>query len=243
VTPGDPTRTVVGVHQAISDILTAPASLDVVALGPAWLDATNIIRAFVSWLGPLAIIGVCLVVFAESGLMVGFFLPGDSLLFTLGMFLGTGDISTPVALALPVVMLSAIAGDQTGYFIGRKLGPRVFDRQDSRLFKSEYVDRTNAFFDKYGGPTITLAQYVPIVRAFAPVAAGVGRMPYGHFALYNIIGASTWGVGIPLLGMWLGGYAVVRDNIEIMLVLIVLLSVTPMVVEALRAWARTRRSK
>jgi membrane-associated protein len=214
--------------------LTALPS-EFLALGPSWLDPANLINTFVTWLGPWALVGVCAVVFAETGLMVGFFLPGDSLLFTLGVFLGMGTVDTPVWLACLTIALSAVVGDQTGYWIGRKLGPRVFNKPDSRLFRREYVDRTYRFFEKYGGRTIVIAQYVPIVRTFCPVVAGVGRMNYRHFIAFNLIAAFSWGVFIPLLGVWLGTtFPFVKENIDLIIVLIVLASITPMVVQYLR---------
>ncbi|MDR1428158.1 MAG: VTT domain-containing protein [Bifidobacteriaceae bacterium] len=206
------------------------------------MDASSLINAFVSWLGPWALVGVCAVVFAETGLMVGFFLPGDSLLFTLGVFLGMGKIGTPVWAAVLAIACSAVAGDQTGYWIGRKLGPRVFNKPDSRFFKREYVDRTNAFFERYGGRTIVIAQYVPIVRTFTPVVAGVGKMSYRHFVAFNIVAAFTWGLAFPLLGVWMGtSFPFVEKNIDLIIVLIVLISVTPMIVEYLRRRRRSNR--
>ncbi|MDR1635242.1 MAG: VTT domain-containing protein [Bifidobacteriaceae bacterium] len=209
---------------------TAPV---VLAL-PAWMDAAHLINTFVDWLGPWALVGVCAVVFAETGLMVGFFLPGDSLLFTLGVFIGAGTVNVPPWVACLSIALSAVAGDQTGYWIGRGLGPKVFNKPDSRLFKHEHVDKTRAFFDKYGGRTIVIAQYVPIVRTFAPVVAGVGKMNYRHFVSFNIIAAFSWGIILPLAGIALGQFQWVGDNIDLLIIVIVLLSITPMVIEYLR---------
>lgn len=211
-------------------------------LGPEWLDPSTIITNLVGWLGPWAVVGVCAVIFAETGLLVGFFLPGDSLLFTLGMFVGSGDIDTPLGVVLPVVFVAAVVGNSTGYLIGSRVGPKVFDRPDSRFFKREYVDRTHAFFERHGGKAIVLAQFVPIVRTFTPVAAGVGRMNYRHFVTYNLLGALLWAVGVTSLGYWLGGFAFVQHNIEYILIAIVLISVVPMVVEALRKGAEIRRA-
>jgi membrane-associated protein len=204
------------------------------------MDASSIINAFVGWLGPWALVGVCAVVFAETGLMVGFFLPGDSLLFTLGMFVGTGKVPTPVWVACLAIALSAVAGDQTGYWIGRSLGPKVFNKPDSRFFRREHVDRTYRFFERYGGPTIIVAQYVPIVRTFCPVVAGVGKMNYRHFIAFNLIAAFSWGIALPLLGAWLGAtFPVIENNIDIIIIGIVLLSITPMIV----GFVRHRRSR
>ena len=187
-------------------------------------------------------IGVCAVIFAETGLLLGFFLPGDSLLFTLGMFVGSGVVGTPLGVVLPLMFASAVLGNSTGYLIGYQVGPKVFDRPDSRLFKREHIDRTHAFFERHGGKAIILAQFVPIVRTFTPVAAGVGRMSYRHFFTYNLIGALLWGIGVTSLGYWLGSFSFVQHNIEYILVGIVLVSVAPMVVEALRNRGKIRRA-
>jgi membrane-associated protein len=206
------------------------------------MDAAYLIDSFVTWLGPWALVGVCAVVFAETGLMVGFFLPGDSLLFTLGVFIGSGTVNVPPWVACLTIALSAVAGDQTGYWIGRGLGPKVFNKPDSRFFKQEYVDKTRSFFGKYGGRTIVIAQYVPIVRTFAPVVAGVGKMNYRHFVSFNIVAAFSWGIILPLAGIALGQFQWVGDNIDLIIILIVLASVTPMLVEYLRHRAARRRS-
>ncbi len=224
----------------IATLLTIGGHGPVSTLGPSWLDPSTIITNLVSWLGAWAVVGVCAVIFAETGLLVGFFLPGDSLLFTLGMFVGSGDIDTPLGVVLPVVFIAAVVGNSTGYLIGRRVGPRVFDRPDSRFFKREYVDRTHAFFERHGGKAIVLAQFVPIVRTFTPVAAGVGRMNYRHFVTYNLIGALLWAVGVTSLGYWLGSFSFVQHNIEYILVGIVLVSVVPMVIEALRKGREVR---
>jgi membrane-associated protein len=210
------------------------AATDTLALGPDWLDPAYLIDAFVKWLGPWALVGVCVCVFAETGLMVGFFLPGDSLLFTLGVFLGVGTVPTPVWVAVLAIALSAVAGDQCGYWIGRLVGPKLFNKPDSKLFKKEYIDKTNAYFAKYGGRTIVIAQYVPIVRAFAAAVAGVGKMNYKHFCAFNVIAAFTWGIIIPLLGVWLGQVTFVKNNIDLIIIAIVIVSVIPMVIEYLR---------
>lgn len=205
-------------------------------LGPDWLDPEKIIH----WFGPLAVIGVLLIVFVETGLLVGFFLPGDSLLFTAGMLTANGFIGIPLWLLCFLVFVAAFAGDQTGYLIGRSAGPRIFRRPDSRLFKQEHVDKTYAYFDRYGGRTIILARFVPIVRTFAPVAAGVGKMRYRTFISYNVIGALLWGVGVTLLGYWLGQITFVQRNIEYILIGIVLVSVIPIGLELLRARSTKR---
>lgn len=147
-------------------------------------------------------IGLFLIVFAESGLFFGFFLPGDSLLFTAGLFAAQGTLNLP--LILVGCFIAAVAGDQIGYVFGQRVGPALFKRPDSRLFKQEYVERARAFFEKHGPKTIVLARFVPIVRTFAPILAGVGRMQYRTFVSYNLIGGFLWAVGVTLLGYALG---------------------------------------
>ena len=202
-------------------------------LGPEWLDAANLITTIVEWFGPWAIVGVMLVIFAETGLLVGFFLPGDSLLFTLGMFVGTGAVGVHIWVAAPLVWLAAIVGNQTGYLIGHKAGPAIFNRPDSRLFKQEYVDRTSDFFERHGGKAVTLAQFVPIVRTFTPVIAGVGKMNYRHFITFNVLGATFWAFGITWLGYLLGSFEWIRKNIDAMILVIVFISVAPMLISAI----------
>ena len=212
-------------------------------LGPEWLDAANLITTIVKWFGPWAIVGVMLVIFAETGLLIGFFLPGDSLLFTLGMFVGTGAVGVHIWVAAPLVFLAAIAGNQTGYLIGRKVGPAIFNKPDSRLFKQEYVDRTSAFFERHGGKAVTLAQFVPIVRTFTPVIAGVGKMNYRHFITFNILGATFWAFGITWLGYFLGSFEWIRENIDTMILVIVFISVAPMLASAVSKIVKSRRQK
>ena len=210
-------------------------------LGPEWLDAANLITTIVKWFGPWAILGVMLVIFAETGLLIGFFLPGDSLLFTLGMFVGTGAVGVHIWVAAPLVWLAAVAGNQTGYLIGRKAGPAIFNKPDSRLFKQEYVERTSEFFERHGGKAVTLAQFVPIVRTFTPVIAGVGKMSYRHFITFNILGATFWAFGITWLGYFLGSFEWIRENIDTMILVIVFISVAPMLASAISKVIKSRR--
>ena len=212
-------------------------------LGPEWLDAANLITTIVKWFGPWAILGVMLVIFAETGLLIGFFLPGDSLLFTLGRFVGTGAVGVPIWVAAPLVWLAAVAGNQTGYLIGRKAGPAIFNKPDSRLFKQEYVDRTSDFFERHGGKAVTLAQFVPIVRTFTPVIAGVGKMHYRHFITFNVLGATFWAFGITWLGYFLGSFEWIRENIDTMILVIVFISVAPMLASAVSKIVKSRRQK
>ena len=181
--------------------------------------------------GGLLVLG--LIVFAESGLLVGFFLPGDSLLFIAGFLASEagGNVLPPLPLVLLVAASMAIIGDQVGYVIGRRVGPALFARPKSRLFDPAHVDRAQAFFDKHGAKTIVLARFVPIVRTFAPVVAGVGRMDYRTFVRYNVIGGLGWGLGLPVLGYFLGQIDAVKNNIEAAILGIVFLSLLPVIVE------------
>lgn len=179
--------------------------------------------------------GVALILFAECGLLVGFFLPGDSLLFVTGLFVVSGFIATPLWLVCVVLVVAAVLGNVCGYYIGRKAGPAIFDKPNSKLFKAENVDRTQAFFDKYGNRAIVLGRFVPIVRTFITVMAGVGRMDAKRFFTYSAIGGVLWAAGVTLLGAALGQIPFVRDNIELMLILVVLISVLPIVVEVIKA--------
>ncbi|WP_277441226.1 VTT domain-containing protein [Streptomyces sp. SPB162] len=205
-----------------------------IALGPSWLDPDHLINSFGLW-------GVLLIVFAESGLLIGFFLPGDSLLFTTGLLVAGGTLKTPLWLVTLLVVVAAIVGDQVGFLFGRKVGPSLFRRPDSRLFKQENIEKAHAFFEKHGPKSIVLARFVPIVRTFTPIIAGVSRMNYRTFVTYNIIGGTLWGGGVTLLGYWLGQIAFVHENIELILVAIVLVSVVPIAIEFLRARAKSKK--
>lgn len=152
----------------------------------------------------VSILGVALVVFAESGLLIGFFLPGDSLLFTTGFLISTGLVSFNIHIAVLILFIAAVLGDSVGYTFGRKLGPKVFKKPDARLFKQEYVQQAQKFYDKHGGKTIIIARFIPIVRTFAPIVAGVGKMEYKKFVSYNIIGAILWAAGVTYIGYSLG---------------------------------------
>jgi membrane-associated protein len=203
------------------------------ALGPSWLDPNTLVDNF-------GLVGILVVVFAECGLLIGFFLPGDSLLFTAGLLVKQGTMSQPIWLVCLLITIAAIAGNQVGYMIGRKAGPAVFSRPDSRLFKQEYVDKSYAFFDKYGARAIVLARFVPIVRTFITVTAGVGKMHYRTYLTYTIVGGVLWGTGVTLLGYALGGVDFVAENIELILIGIVAVSVIPVVFELHRARSRSR---
>jgi membrane-associated protein len=181
------------------------------------------------------------IVFAESGLLIGFFLPGDSLLFTAGMFAGGAfasklpNVQFNIWILVIGIFIAAVAGDQVGYQFGLRVGPAIFRRPNSRLFKHENVEKAQEFFDKHGPNAIVLARFVPIVRTFCPIVAGVGRMDRATFTRYNLVGGLLWGVGVTLLGYFLGGFDVVKDNFEIAILLVVAVSALPIVVEVVRA--------
>ena len=173
------------------------------------------------------------IVFAESGLLIGFFLPGDSLLFIAGFLASEAgkNVLPPIPLVIIVTVIAAIAGDQVGYWFGKKVGPALFDRPKSKLFNPSHVVRAHTFLEKYGNRTIVLARFVPIVRTFAPVVAGVGGMEYRTFVKYNVLGGIAWGAGLPLLGFLLGRVDVVKDHIEIAILAVVFISLLPVVFE------------
>ena len=204
--------------------------LTVRALGPDWLDPQQMIES----LGPWAMIGITAIIFAECGLLIGFFLPGDSLLFVAGLLIASGFIDTPIALACLIFTVAAVAGNLVGYWIGRKAGPALFRRPDSRLFRQEYVDKTQHFFDHYGARAIVLARFVPIVRTFITAMAGVGRMDYRSYVLYSTLGGVLWATGLTLLGYFLGNVTFIAENIEAIAIGIVLLSVIPIYFELRR---------
>ncbi|WP_329338419.1 VTT domain-containing protein [Streptomyces sp. NBC_01352] len=204
------------------------------ALGPEWLSPDYLIETF-------SLPGILLIVFAESGLFA--FLPGDSLLFTAGLFVAEGNfISQPLWLVCTLIVLAAVLGDQVGYMIGKFFGPKLFSRANSKLFKQENLEKAHEFMEKYGPKAIVLARFVPIVRTFAPIVAGAGRMKYRTFLTYNIVGGVAWGVGITVAGYWLGQIDFIKTNIEAILILIVFVSVVPIIVEYLRERSKKKRA-
>lgn len=187
-------------------------------------------QVITGWWGYALLAGI---VFAESGLLVGLFLPGDSLLFTVGVVAGAGELQI-VQICVLLVFFS-ILGDQSGYLLGRRTGPRIFVRPDSTLFKQEYVARTSQFYEKHGGKTLIYAKFVPIVRTFAPFMAGVGRMQYTRFVSFNVIGGLGWVLSMTLAGYYLGSIPVIRGNFEKVVLAIVFLSVAPLALQYFRA--------
>jgi membrane-associated protein len=186
----------------------------------SFLDPETIITT-----GGLALIAF--IVFAESGLLFGFFFPGDSLLFLAGALAAQGQFN--IILAVVVIMVSAILGGNVGYSIGKRAGPRLFKKTDGILFRQEYIQRSEEFYEKHGGKTIILARFVPIVRTFAPVVAGMGNMNYKRFTFYNILGSAIWGIGVTTAGYFLGQYVDIEKFILPIIALIMLLSFGPAV--------------
>jgi membrane-associated protein len=181
------------------------------------------------WLGYSALF---LIVFSETGLLVGFFLPGDSLLFTIGVVAGAGHLNIVVINIL--LMAAAILGDSVNYFLGRGAGPRVFNRTDSRFFHRDYLLRTKAFYERYGLKTLIYAKFLPIIRTFAPFVAGVGQMKYTRFLSFNILGGMGWVFSMTMLGYTLGNAPLVRRHFEKVIVLIVVVSLLPAIREAIK---------
>lgn len=182
--------------------------------------------------------GILIIVFIETGLLFPL-LPGDSLLFTGGLLAAEGVVNI-VVLCVSVTIV-AILGDQCAYFIGRRIGPALFKKEDSRFFKQSYVQQSHEFFEKHGPKTIIIARFVPIVRTFAPVIAGVSYMRYPVFLAYNMVGGVLWGTGVTLLGYFLGNVPFVRDNLEYVILLIVFLSILPGIISVGRGLAERRR--
>lgn len=191
-----------------------------------WIEPTHLIDVF-------GTPGLFLIIFAESGLLIGFFLPGDSLLVTAGLLASTRS-SNPLHLNLAVILIgcfvAAVVGDQVGYAFGKKVGPSLFSRPNSRLFKQQHVERANKFFEEHGAKTIVMARFVPVVRTFAPILAGVGSMPYRTFLTYNLFGGALWAVGVTLIGYFLGD-AIGPDKIDTYLLpiiaVVIVLSLIP----------------
>ena len=187
---------------------------------------------------------VSLVVMAETGLFIGVIMPGgDSLLFAVGVMIGAGVIDFPIWLACIVIAVSAVIGDQLGYFIGRKAGPAIFKRPDSKFFSQDNAVRAQAFFVKHGAKAVIFAHFVPVMRTFIPVAAGVGQMKYAYYLRYNLIGAASWGLIVPLIGYYLGSIPFVRENVILVTLGLVAISFIPVVLEVIKARKEKLTSK
>jgi membrane-associated protein len=207
---------------------------------PAFLDGQHLVETF-------GLVGLLGIIFAETGLLLGFFLPGDSLLFAAG-FAATGNLTKSlhpnIVLVCVLVSAVAIAGAQTGFLIGRKAGPALFQREDSRLFKRSYVEKAEEVVHRYGaGRAIVLARFIPIVRTFLNPLMGAGNMPATTFLKWNVIGGVLWGVGVTLLGYYLGNIDFIGKNLEVFAILIVALSFIPIGFEVARARRASRADR
>ena len=186
-------------------------------------------------LGPWLYFLLFAIVFCETGLVVTPFLPGDSLLFAVGALASLPDSGMNLWLVAALMIVAAVLGDAVNYAVGAYMGPRVFSRADSRWLNQKHLQRTHDFYEKYGGKTIFLARFVPIVRTFAPFVAGVGSMTYSHFALYNITGAASWVLAFLLAGYFFGQIPAIQSNFHIVIVAIIVISLLPIAFEFVRA--------
>jgi membrane-associated protein len=207
-----------------------------------WLDPEQLINGF----GAFALVGVCAIVFSETGLLVGFLLPGDTLLVITGLLTFAGVIEIDIWWVCLAIGAAAFLGGEVGYLIGHKFGPRVFERKESGLFSRKNVERTNAFFARFGGLAVILARFVPILRTFVPVAAGVGHMNYKKYSLYNFIGAMIWGAGLTFFGYLLGYIPpvadFVREYIDVILLGAVTITLIPTVWHYVQASMKARKA-
>ncbi len=194
------------------------------------------LEELVAWGGYL---GLFAIIFTETGLFIGFFLPGDSLLVTAGLLIATGAVQLDLTTLIALLCVAAITGDTLGYWIGAKAGPALYNRPNSRWFKQEHLLKTKAFYDKYGGMTIVMARFVPFARTFAPVVAGIAGMKYGKFLLYNIAGGIGWIVSMTLLGYYLAvSFPGIHKNVEYVIAAVIFLSVVPIVIKYLQERSR-----
>ena len=216
--------------ELFSGVMSSMGTTAVHALGPQWLNPEYILTSF----GNIAFWVVVGIIFAECGLLIGFFLPGDSLLFVTGLFIASGAISINIALACLILFIAALLGNMTGYWIGYKAGPPLFSKPDSKLFKRKYVEHTQTFFIRYGARAIVMARFVPDVRTFVTAFAGVGKMPFSTFVTFSAIGALLWAVLVTLAGYFLGNVEFVKKNLELILILVVVASAVPIVIEYVR---------
>lgn len=210
-------------------------------------DATSWVDTVIGWfkdptslllaLGPWVLVGVVLIVFVESGVLFPI-LPGDSLIFAAGLLHGALGISMPVLIGS--ILVAAFLGAQVGYWLGAKYGRRLF-KDDARVLKTEYLVQAEQFFAKYGGRALVIGRFVPFVRTFVPLAAGIARIPYGRFITFNMLGALIWGGGVTWAGSALGGVQFVHDHLEVIILLIIFVSILPMVVEILLARSRKKK--
>jgi membrane-associated protein len=208
-----------------------------------FLDPENLINGF----GAFALLGICFIVFAETGLLVGFLLPGDTLLVITGLLAFQGVIEIDIWWVCLAIAFAAFLGGEVGYLIGHKAGPRIFERKETGLFSVENVKRTNSFFERFGGLAVIVARFVPVVRTFAPVAAGVGHMNYKKYSLYNAIGALIWGGGLTFAGYLLGYIPPVADfvteYIDLILLAAVFIAIVPTVFHYVQSTLKARKKR
>ena len=204
--------------------------IDVIALSPSWLSADGLFEL----LGPWALVGFAIIIFMECGVFIGMFFPGDSLLFLVGMLIAGEKMHDNIFVAIGILYAAALSGNIVGYQFGYLVGPKLFNRPDSKILRPEYVQRTHDFFERYGSRAIILARFVPIVRTLITATAGIAKMDRRKFIMYSAIGAVPWVIGVVLLGYWLGNFAFVKANIEIILLAFVVLSMIPIAVEIVR---------
>jgi membrane-associated protein len=212
-----------------------------------YLNPKFLIETLLDKLGVFVYLGLFFIIFAETGLAVGFFLPGDSLLFTAGLFAAVYPDKMNVWLLLILLFIAAVVGDAVGYYSGKKLGKSIFSRPKSRFFNPNHLVKAHAFYEKYGGKTIIIARFVPIVRTFAPIVAGAADMTYRKFVMYNILGGFLWVFSMILSGYYLGGLVErafgikLEDHIEKVVLIIVFLSILPMIIEFIKARREKKR--
>lgn len=197
-----------------------------------------------TWAGNSAVVVLFIIIFAETGLLIGFFLPGDSLLFLAGVFTATGHILpgfssfTAVLILIAILIVAAVSGDQFGYLLGRKVGPAIFDKPKSKLFNPEYVKRTQDFYDRHGGKALILGRFVPIIRTFVPMVAGIAQLEYKLFVSYNVIGGIVWITSMTLLGYFLGEQF--KDQLKLITIGIILISVIPVFITVYKEYKRKK---
>ncbi|HVM97352.1 MAG TPA: DedA family protein [Candidatus Acidoferrales bacterium] len=206
------------IHQAIDIFLHLDVNLNILALK----------------LGPLLYGLLFVIIFSETGLVILPFLPGDSLLFAVGALAAVENSAIGLPLAGGVLTVAAVLGDATNYAIGARVGPAVFTREDSRWLNKRHLLRTHEFYEEYGGKTIILARFMPIIRTFAPFVAGIGKMGYGRFAAYNVVGGVAWVLSFILAGYFFGNVPVVKRNFHLVIIAIIVISTLPPVIEYLR---------
>jgi membrane-associated protein len=204
------------------------------------LHLNNYLNEYAGVLGPWIYLLLFAVIFCETGLVVTPFLPGDSLLFAVGALAASGDSPLSIPVLLVLLIVAAITGDAVNYYLGFRIGPKVFKYENSRLFNKKHLLRTQEFYEKYGGKTIILARFIPIIRTFAPFVAGIGKMEYRRFAVYNITGGIAWVSLFLLGGYFLGSFEWVKNGFHVIIVAIILISITPPIIEFYLARRRRR---